>query len=164
MFGENLAWTRTISTVLGSTLTIDDCIVNEADQPWPHMVLYHINFGYPLTDAGTTIDIGGRSHPPTPRDHIAAAGMKEWSNTPDPIPGVNEQVFRHDLDPDQPGRISITNVELAAKAVTDVDSNALPWVWQWKMPGHGTYVLGIEHSNCPSSMAVSLHVSKNYYR
>ena len=155
MFGENLAWTRRISAVLGGNeLVVEDEVTNEGTESWPHMMLYHINFGYPLLDEGTTISVAQPSSDrpgpmPVPRDAVAERGLAQWNVMPAPTAGAPEEVYRHDLDPAGPGRVDVYNSRLALTAAVVVDPRTLPWVWQWKMPGHGTYALGIEPSNCP---------------
>jgi hypothetical protein len=65
LFGEDLGGHRRISTTFGSNrLTIEDTITNQSSTMWPHMILYHLNFGYPLLDTGTTIEIVGQSTAP----------------------------------------------------------------------------------------------------
>ncbi len=152
MFGENLTWNRRISVVLGRpNLRIDDEIGNAGAEPWPHMVLYHINFGYPFLDEGVRVEIPGAASPPFPRDAEAAAGLAEWDRMPAPMAGYAEQVFRHDLDPGGPAASATVRNETLGLAVSvRVDPAALPWIWQWTMAGYGTYALGIEPSNCPS--------------
>ncbi len=56
VFGPNLELKRTISSILGSSeIKIHDEVKNVGNQPVPHMLLYHINFGWPLVDEGTEI-------------------------------------------------------------------------------------------------------------
>ena len=57
LFGKNLVFKRRITTPYGSeTLYINDTIVNEGYQEGDYCVLYHINLGYPLLDAGAIIE------------------------------------------------------------------------------------------------------------
>ncbi|MGH6915065.1 MAG: DUF4432 family protein, partial [Geminicoccales bacterium] len=53
VFGENLALTRRIEAKLGgSAIAIEDRVENRGFRPTPHMLLYHLNFGWPLLDEG----------------------------------------------------------------------------------------------------------------
>ena len=145
LFGEDLLWERTISIELGgATLRIRDAIANAGFAPWPHMVLYHMNFGYPLVDSGTTVTMPGGGSGPEPRDEWARAGMESWSTIPAPTPNVTERVFRHHLDPAGSGEIIVQNPDLGISAALTVDPRALPEVFQWVSARSGTYALGIE--------------------
>ena len=151
IFGEDLIWDRTVSTTLGSnTLHIADEITNAGAQPWPHMVLYHINLGHPVLDEGTTLTVSNGGAAPDPRDDAAAAVLDTWNRFGPPQPGFNEAVFRHSLAPEA-GRaeIVVDNPTLGVSVAIQTDPRQLPWVFQWTMSGHGTYVLGIEPANCP---------------
>ena len=67
MFGENLLLERSIETsVGGSTIAIRDTVRNDAHGRTPLMMLYHINAGWPLVDAGTRLLLPGAKT--TPRD------------------------------------------------------------------------------------------------
>ena len=50
LFGTNYELKRTISSRIGEpTIRIHDVVTNLASQTMPHMMLYHCNFGWPLT-------------------------------------------------------------------------------------------------------------------
>lgn len=151
LFGEDLSWHRRISTTLGTNrLRIQDTVVNQGSVRWPHMMLYHFNVGYPLLDAGTTVDVPGQPGEPHPRDDAAAAGLRDWNTFPEPAASFPEQVFRHDLDPAGPGRVRVRNPALGLALTVAVDPAVLPWAFQWKSAAAGTYVLGVEPANCPT--------------
>jgi len=152
LFGEDLCWRRRISTVLGSNgLRIEDTVTNQGSNRWPHMMLYHFNAGYPLLDAGTTIDLADVvAKRPSPRDATAAAGLSDWNTFAEPATPFPEQVFRHDLDPAGSGRVRISNPTLGLSLTIAVDPTVLPWAFEWKSAAVGTYVLGIEPANCPT--------------
>ena len=61
LFGEDLSGIGPSAIDLGGdTLTIRDSVTNAGTEAWPHMILYHVNFGYPLVDTGTTDHDAGR--------------------------------------------------------------------------------------------------------
>lgn len=153
IFGEQLRLTRTITSRLGDNrLGISDTVENIGFQPCPHMMMYHFNFGFPLLAEDTTLEL--------PDADIAAreAGMdtsriREWQA---PAPNFAEQVYYHRLksaearacvgihSPSFPaghGGNGLT-VELGWHTAT------LPRLVQWRMPGAGAHVLGIEPANC----------------
>jgi hypothetical protein len=152
LFGEDLSCHRRISTVLGSNvLFIEDTVTNQGAKRWPHMILYHFNIGFPLLDAGTTVEVvGARGRTPVPRDDAAAAGLAGWNVFPGPEREFPEQVFRHDLDPGGRGEIRVHNAQRGMAVTVAVDPTVLPWAFLWKSALAGTYVMGIEPANCPT--------------
>jgi len=153
LFGEDLGWQRTIRVDLGGDhLEITDEVTNLGRDRWPHMMLYHINFGYPLLDGGTRINVhrAGPDVDPEPRNDDAAAGLPSWHTFPAPSAGFAEQVFRHDLRSDDPGVVTVTNARLGLAVDVRVDPTVLPHVFQWTMARPGTYALGIEPGNAPT--------------
>ncbi len=148
MFGEDLVWDRTIGIDLGGdTLSIRDSVTNAGTEAWPHMILYHMNFGYPLVDGGTRISMPPGTAAAEPRDDWAAQGLDGWAAFPAPRAGLPERVFRHRLDPAGAGEIVVTNDALGIAARLTVDPRALPVVFQWVSARAGTYALGIEPGN-----------------
>lgn len=153
LFGEDLGWHRTIRADLGgSRLQITDEVENLGRNPWPHMMLYHINFGYPLLDEGTRITVhrAGAFREPVPRNDDAVAGLPSWSTFPAPSADFAEQVFRHDLQNDDPGVVTVINDRLGLSVDVQMDPTLLPHVFQWTMARAGTYALGIEPGNVPT--------------
>lgn len=149
LFGEDLQWERTISTALGgNTLTVRDEVVNAGTERWPHMVLYHVNLGHPMIDAGTVVRAAsGRE--PEPWHGNPADRPLDWRQFPSPASDFIQQVFRHDLRSGDAGEVSVTNPDLGLTVTVRVDQAQLPYVFQWVMAGQGTYVLGIEPANAP---------------
>jgi hypothetical protein len=153
VFGENLVMRRSITTRLGSKkVSIRDTVTNEAFVEQPHMILYHFNLGFPLLSACTQIHIDAELS--EPRDDIAASGAGHWQEFQTPTPGYQEQVFHHVPRADDRGqaRIEVENPGLELGVRFTFDTQTLGHVYQWKMPGEGMYVLGIEPSNCKGVM------------
>lgn len=151
LFGENLELKRRISTKLGaSSLQIHDEISNLGHRTEPMMVLYHINPGHPVVDAGARLHVRSRARRPV-SEH-AAAGEAEWNVYPAPIEGWSEQVWIHDVEADSDGTVRAAVVNPAfgdglGLAIT-YDKRQLPFLNHWKQVGLGEYVTGIEPANC----------------
>jgi galactose mutarotase-like enzyme len=148
LFGNKLRMEREISSSQGQNLiTIRDTVTNFGNKPSPYTILYHMNFGYPLLteDAELLID----SSDTQPRDADAAPGVKEFRKFIKPQPEYREQVFYHTMKGDGNGNTSATlvNRKLGVSVKISFNIRQLPYVNQWKMMGHGEYVLGIEPSN-----------------
>lgn len=149
VFGENLVLRRRISARLGeSRLFIEDTVTNEAYQSTPHMLLYHVNFGFPVVSEQT--ELLAVSAEVKPRDEAAAAGLAEYSRFQPPTPGYQEQVFYHTLKADTQGYAQAALVNRAFGGGQGLGGYVrfalaeLPWLVQWKMMRQGTYVCGVE--------------------
>ena len=148
VFGENLVLRRRISTQLGShRIRIEDVVTNEGFAPCPHMILYHFNFGFPLIGAHSRLHL--EVEQTIPRDDDAAAGLSAWQDFQPPVAEFREQVFRHVPTADENGnvRVEVVNPDLGLGMRLTYDRSGLPHLFQWKMMGQGTYVLGIEPAN-----------------
>lgn len=153
LFGEDLGWERTVAIDLGGdALVITDSVVNQGRTRWPHMIMYHLNVGFPMLDGTSVVEIGraGPAIDPTPRDAVAQAGLGTWSHFPEPRPEEPEQVFRHDLPTDRPGEVTVRTPSIGRAVTVQVDPAQLPHVFQWTSARAGTYVLGIEPATVPT--------------
>lgn len=147
VLGENLLLRRRISSGIGSdSVVIHDVVTNEGFADSPHMILYHCNFGWPLLDADSVLEIP--SVGVHPRDADAESGLHNWAEVGPPSPGWREQVYRHHFPGQSEVRARITNPRLGVEVSLSFGSEVLPFLYQWKMVGQGHYVLGIEPSNC----------------
>ena len=148
IFGNKLRIEREIYSVCGqNVLHIKDSVTNFGNRPSPYTILYHMNFGYPLLseDAELLIDPSET----LPRDKDAVPGMNEYMKFIKPQPMYREQVFFHTLRGNKNGEATITlnNRKIGISLNIKLNIQQLPYVNQWKMMGHGEYVLGIEPSN-----------------
>jgi hypothetical protein len=148
-FKDNLVLFRTIEVELGkSTITLHDRVVNKGFRQSPLMMLYHVNLGWPLLDDGADVHVNARSM--KPRDAEAEKGTALATSIPAPISGYKEQVFYHDLIPDNSGIASamLANRKLGLGLFVQHRQKELPRFIQWKMVAEGEYVLGFEPANC----------------
>ena len=148
VFGENLVSTRTIRSYLGAkTVEIEDVTENCGDQATPYMRLYHMNFGWPLVSEDC--ELVAPDHVVTPqRDYGAAAA--DWMHFGRPVAGQAEQVYYHDQAADAEGwaTMAIVNPKAGFQMKLSYTKAELPYLVQWKMPGQGLYVMGLEPANC----------------
>lgn len=147
VFGENLRLRRKISVPVGeNSITITDTTTNEGFSESPFMLLYHLNFGWPLVDSGTKIVVpdGTRT---TPRDDIAEAGLSGWSTLDPPTSGYDEQCFFHDV-PRGPVSVEMFNPARKFGVRVEYHTDDFAHLTQWKMMGQGEYVCGIEPATC----------------
>lgn len=149
VFGENLRLTRRITApVGGAEIRIRDRVENVGFKTSPLMLLYHLNFGWPLVSEDTEIAVSARGT--QPRDSAAEAGMDRWGRLEAPQAGYAEQCFFHDVVPDKSGSATVLMVNRARQLGMKIayDPATLPHLTQWKMMGQGEYVCGIEPANC----------------
>jgi galactose mutarotase-like enzyme len=155
IFGENLRLTRTIRSRLGENrISITDEVENAGFAATPLMLLYHFNFGYPLLDEATQITFP--SQKVVARDAgVPLAGYDGWDA---PDQAYTERVYYHEeLVADENGRLTATihnpkflaaGEERPLTVHLSWQQSQLPKLVQWKMPGAGAHVLGIEPANC----------------
>ncbi len=149
IFGENLVMRRRISTSLGSNrIRIDDVITNEGFITQRHMILYHVNIGFPLLSENSHLkfDVSATS----PEDEVSDHGIKDWMLFQPPTSYYQEQNFIHTPIPDNRGWavVEVANPEINLGLRLSFDTSTLPYLNEWKMMGEGLYVLGIEPMNC----------------
>ena len=148
VFGEDLHLVRRIEAdVGGDEIRIHDRVVNHGFADTPHMVLYHLNVGYPLLDEGT------RLLAPIADVVMAAHGGEAYRRQgvgyrtmPGPRDGFAEQVWEHDLAADAQGRVpyAVVNDALGFGLAVEVAKAQLPTFTEWQHFGAGAYALGIE--------------------
>ena len=150
-FFENMCLTRTIETGLGwKKFRITDRVDNKGFEPQPLMMLYHLNFGFPLLSPSAKVV--GPIKKTEPRDEEAKKdrGVEECLEFPEPQAGYREKVFFHELRADKSGNtfISLLNRDIGNGEPLGItisfNKKQLPNLVEWKMMGRGLYVLGLE--------------------
>ena len=151
VFGEFLALKRTITTSYERpSIHIHDVVVNRGYARVPLMLLYHMNFGYPLVSPRATMLFPSRQV--TPYDANAAARLEQHTIPAAPLPNYPEHVYDHDLHATND---DMTGVAIVNEALDDGlgvfiewSKATLPMFFQWNMFASGQYVVGLEPSNC----------------
>jgi len=142
VFGENLILRRRIEARVGdATLTIHDEVVNAGWDPTPHMLLYHINIGFPVVDEGSELLAPTRAS--IPRGDFEPGAYRTLDA---PQPAFVEEVVEHDIIAESDGTapVGIVNRARGIGAYELFDVRQLPAHFVWRMMGEGTYVVGIE--------------------
>jgi len=129
-------------------LIICDKIENRGQKTETLMLLYHLNFGYPMLNANTKVDTD--MDVIFPRDDVAEKGMDNSNNFEPPVVGYEEQVFFHTMSDKSLNETTtlVSNPELGLTVSIKYDPTQLPWLNHWKCPRAGDYALGIEPGNC----------------
>ena len=137
----------TYSTRLGENrLKLTDEVTNLSGNPAEMQLLYHINFGPPVLDAGAQIVAPVKTI--VPRDGRAAEGISEWSRYAAPQAGFTEQVYFFELlgDADGNTRVLLKNAQGSAGVCLSYSTRQLPYFTLWKNTAAEAdgYVTGLE--------------------
>jgi hypothetical protein len=159
LFGENLVLRREIAVRLGENrIRIRDEVTNEGFKTVPLMLLYHFNFGYPLMDQDTVIRFP--SHRVEPRE--GETPLEGYNQFERPQADYRERVYYHDAieitarngRPWAQALLRQSKFPLGPDGLIPIEvrlgwtADTLPSLVEWKMPGAGIHVLGIEPANC----------------
>ena len=149
LFGDRYTLTREIKIYTHENkFEIRDTVKNTGFKKSPHMILYHLNYGYPFLDEN--IEINVPAYETIARNEHAAKDIDTWHKFPPPLKDVEEQCYYHKLKTDGEGyaEYSLYNPRLQKGISVKYDATPLDYFIQWKMPGEGDYVLGLEPANC----------------
>ncbi|RIV18730.1 DUF4432 family protein [Fibrisoma montanum] len=156
VFGPSLELKRTISGTLGQpVIRIHDEVVNRGNAMAPHMLLYHVNFGWPLADEGTKIIWQGEWQ-------AREGGINgdifrddyDFRTCPAPLDahsGTGEAVAFIDPAPDDAGQCAagLYNEKAGFAVALRFQKSQLPWLTNWQHWGRGEYVTGVEPGTHP---------------
>lgn len=156
VFGPSLELKRTISGTLGQpAIRIHDEVLNQANTPAPHMLLYHLNFGWPLVDEGAKLIWQGdwQTREGGINGDIFREGY-DFKTCPAPLGahlGTGEAVAFIDATPNDTGWCSagLHNAQLGLAVALRFQKSQLPWLTNWQHWGRGEYVTGIEPGTHP---------------
>lgn len=145
IFGENLTITRQITAKLGDKkLSIHDRVENLGYDPQPLMVLYHINFGFPVVSEHSRL-LQSWKPAVTPRDQEAQKGLDRYGSFEAPTHGCQEQVFFHDVPRGGAEAYAcVFNDRMGYGAYVKFSLEDFTHFGQWKLMGEGDYVVGLE--------------------
>jgi Domain of unknown function (DUF4432) len=149
VFGENVRLTRRVWARLGeSRLFIDDVVENLGHTVVPHMLAYHVNVGFPLLDEGSELISSAHEIEPITEDRDAALADHAHYGPPQANWQATVLVHRPVADADGWAQTAFVNRRLGIGLYIKQRPDQLPWLWQWKQLGQGTYVAGVEPANC----------------
>ena len=142
ILSRNLELKRTWRVRLGEPeLVMQDEITNLSFRDEHMLLLYHLNAGYPLLAADTTLAIDAE---PVPRDADAETGLDAWMTMREPAVPFPEQVFFFE----GASSAAVESAELGCRLRLDWDAEQLPFATAWKDLESGTYGLGVEPGTC----------------
>ena len=144
---QKLRMTSTLTTKFNSTsFTISDKIENLSATPAEAQILYHVNFGVPLLDAGSRVVLPAKTV--VPRNARAASHIKSWDSYAAPEPGFEEMVYFFELHGDERGqsRALLKNAHGTRGVSLLFSTKQLPCFSLWKDTAavEDGYVTGLE--------------------
>jgi hypothetical protein len=134
-----------------SELIVKASVYNFGFSEMPFMVLYHMNFGWPLLDDTAELYIGKGEM--IPINEAASKNSKIFDNFTKPVSSFDPEVFAHDIKADSEGfcYAALVNRNLDMGNGLGVGLRFLkknvPYLIQWKNFNFGEYVLGLEPAN-----------------
>ena len=136
VFGENLVLTRRIEADLGGdAIRIVDRVENRGFSPTPHMLLYHINVGYPLLDQGARylapvreVLWAGHAGADYRRQGVGYRTMAA------PQRSFREQVWQHEMVADPAGivPVALVNNRLSLGFLVETRKREFPCHLEWQ--------------------------------
>ena len=141
--GCNLVLTRRIAAWLGGTsITIEDRVVNEGFLPAPHQMLYHCNFGFPVISPDSELLFAAERT--WPRD--AGVDVSDCTHIGAPVRGDKGKVAYHIPKPDGAGfaNAAWVNRSLGFGVYLRFRIAELPRMAQWYMRSDGYYLGALE--------------------
>lgn len=149
LFGPHLELRRRLWARLGENrFHLRDVVTNRGFVAQEHMILYHVNLGFPLLDEGARCLFPARKV--LARTAYAQQSIAQWDRFEPPQPGLEERVYYYELAAQADGRTCVALVNRATDAGQPLglalryNLEMLPVLVHWKMPGAGSYVTGVE--------------------
>ena len=149
VFGEVLHLHRRIEADLGGNeVRLSDRVVNAGQLRTPHMLLYHVNLGYPVIDDGSRYIAPLREVVWASHAADLTARNVGYRRCPGPLPGFAEQVWEHDMAADAAGLVpvAVVNDRIGLGILVETRKDQFPCALQWQNFQTGHYVMGVEPS------------------
>lgn len=156
VFGHRVELKRKITSQLGSSaITVKDVVTNAGNEPVPHMLLYHLNFGWPLIDQDTRLLWKGvtRSRGGEMDDQLFGEG-KDFKTCKPPLAehaGTGEACGFIDPIADQEGQVlsGVYNKMLGLALTVSFKKQQMPSLTNWQHWGPHEYVTALEPGTHP---------------
>jgi len=147
IYGSCLSLSREIVLGLNDrTISITDTVENLEPTPEEFMILYHINFGYPLVEAGGEVfRSAARTMAMT---EMTAEQLGAWNHIEEPRDDCAEQVFYHVHENGQKtASAAVLNRKLGLGVSITYSADTLPVLVHWKSMRSHDYTVALEPSN-----------------
>ena len=152
MYAENFVLERRIEVEVGTdTVRFRDRVRNLGFYPTPHLLLYHVNLGWPVVDDSTRLVAPIEATPFTVHDPDATEFGPIRQG--EPQSRFYQQVYEHRVvaEPDGTARAALVNAEFehptgARGIALEIawDQRSMPALFQWQNLQEGNYVVAME--------------------
>lgn len=146
--GEKLCLTRRIKVIAGeNTIHLDDTVENIGFKTTEHMIMYHMNFGYPLVSEDSVFTSPTKKVIPV--TEVGERDIKNLARITAPDVSYVERAYHRLMQPDKKGFVTVKleNKRLKTGVSIKYNGKVLDNFIQWKMFGAGEYVMGLEPAN-----------------
>ena len=143
LYRENLELNRMLTSRMGeNSIQIHDVVTNNGFERVPLMLIYHMNFGFPLVDKGTILEVDSLNQKFVGAD-------TDYRNMNEPLAGNPDVTVFHDLKPNEQGFVCcrMTNRKLGVGIYIQWNKKELWNFAEWKHLAPGDYVVGLEPCN-----------------
>lgn len=141
LFGSHLGLRRRLETGLNDkVIRIHDTITNYEAQDEPFMLLYHINFGYPVLQGDSQIAVSKAT------TDLLSKTSTGFTAAHDPKDGIDEELYLHHMDGERAAAV-LYNKRLGLGVYVAYDTATLPNMLEWKCMRSHDYALGLEPCN-----------------
>lgn len=127
-------------------IEVHDIVNNSGGTATTMQLLYHINVGTPILNAGSKLHLAAPKI--AARDRRAVEGLSDWSTYLGPTPGYAEQVYFCQPKPTDDGWATamLANADGSQGFALHYDTGCLPYFSQWKntVASEDGYVTGLE--------------------
>ncbi|MDD6995707.1 MAG: DUF4432 family protein [Candidatus Borkfalkiaceae bacterium] len=140
LFGKNLLFKRKVFTAVGSgEVQITDTLENRGYIEENYCLLYHVNVGYPMLDAGAKIVANVKNA--TARTPWAKENECSMYEMNDAKPCQEETCYFLDMTTPT---VSLINEKIGKMFTLSWSNDMLPHFVEWKSMASGDYALGLE--------------------
>lgn len=142
LFGRDLLLRRTVSTGVNSgSVTVRDVLLNRGAREENYCLLYHVNLGYPMLDAGVTVESDAEEV--VPRTAWAGERLADRTRFSEAVAGEEERCY---FIRNRTPLVKAVNPKLGRTFTLSYSGETLPCFVQWNSAASGDYALGLEPS------------------
>jgi hypothetical protein len=143
LFGENILLTREIvSGAENGKIEIFDTIENQGSSVYEYMLMYHINFGFPLVSPDSTVRTN--HHSVFFLETTTAPKEEEYRRFTEPQKACSELVFEMRDPEGKYLNAVLENPRIGLEASVSCKLDELPCFTQWVSMAEQDYALGLE--------------------
>ena len=159
LYGENLLLKREIETSLGSNeILITDEVINEGHMPTEMMLLYHLNFGYPVVSENSRLSTNYQEG--LPFNDFAKTKDGNYTTYGRPEPEYLNDNYWLKNPTEEDVNLTLFNEKIGLGVKVEYSNKSLPYCTEWINLAAQDYVVGLEPGNCMPEGRVNARENK----